>query len=166
MGQPGGINGAFGDGCANLHVDPDTGAVKLYFASFATPHPTSMDMKVASVDLATLSFGPLQSVQGGINTEHNEGHLDPLHGYMWVIYPDPGSPLTLPVLSAVLNDSDIFVSQRTETGWSRGVTAGPQINTPHEEQLPSSTADGKSLFFPSDRPGGHGNLDIYEARQL
>ncbi len=40
---------------------------------------------------------------------------------------------------------------------------GPEINTDYEEQMPSATADRRRLFFISNRPGGLGGMDIYEA---
>ncbi len=43
---------------------------------------------------------------------------------------------------------------------------GPEINTEHDEQMPSATANGSRLFFNSDRPGGYGGMDIYEAVNL
>lgn len=41
------------------------------------------------------------------------------------------------------------------------VNLGPQINSPYPESDPFLTADGKKLFFVSDRPGGYGQEDIW-----
>jgi Tol biopolymer transport system component len=40
---------------------------------------------------------------------------------------------------------------------------GSPINTEFEDTMPSATADGSRLYFNSDRPGGLGGFDIYEA---
>jgi len=45
------------------------------------------------------------------------------------------------------------------------VNAGPAINGPHSEGAPSISADGLSLYFASDRPGGQGNYDIWVAKR-
>ena len=153
-GLPGGINGAFIDSCPNLDADPGDDTARFYWVSAATADPVSLDIKVASLDLKKRKFGQPAVVGGGINSPFSEGHLDPMHGYMWVTYPDEGTPF---------GDSDIYITHRTAGGWAPGVDAGPEINSPFEEHLPSLTADGNTLFFASDRPGGHGNLDLYEA---
>jgi len=41
------------------------------------------------------------------------------------------------------------------------VNLGPQINSPYPESDPFLTADGKKLFFVTDRPGGYGQEDIW-----
>ncbi len=40
---------------------------------------------------------------------------------------------------------------------------GPPANTSANDAGPSISADGLSLFFISDRPGGYGRLDIWVA---
>ena len=45
--------------------------------------------------------------------------------------------------------------------WSQPVNIGPEINTEFDERFPTISADGLSLYFSSDRPGGFGGADIY-----
>ena len=40
-----------------------------------------------------------------------------------------------------------------------------ELNTPARDGCPILSPDGKSLFMASDRPGGHGGLDIWRARR-
>jgi Tol biopolymer transport system component len=47
--------------------------------------------------------------------------------------------------------------------WNAPVPLGPEINTESFDQQPSISADGKTLFFSSDRPGGSGAFDLYMA---
>ena len=47
--------------------------------------------------------------------------------------------------------------------WTTPVNLGPDINTEYEDTMPSATADGSRLYFMSDRPGGLGGMDIFEA---
>ena len=38
---------------------------------------------------------------------------------------------------------------------------GPTVNSPFWDNDPVVSADGLSLFFDSDRPGGHGGFDVW-----
>src|SRR5690554_848112 len=52
---------------------------------------------------------------------------------------------------------------RTAAGWSEPVNLGMPVNTPYWESQPSFSADGKTLLFVSNRPGGIGGKDIWQA---
>lgn len=56
---------------------------------------------------------------------------------------------------------DVFYSQKVGDNWSRAYNAGPTINTKYWETQPSFSADGKTLYFVSSRPGGVGGSDIW-----
>jgi outer membrane protein OmpA-like peptidoglycan-associated protein len=60
---------------------------------------------------------------------------------------------------------DIYFSRWKGDGWSMPVNAGPSINSRYSEKHPSVSADGRVLYFASDRPGGKGSYDIWMARQ-
>src|SRR6266481_10146105 len=45
--------------------------------------------------------------------------------------------------------------------WSAPVNLGSTINTTFNEQGPTLSNDGLSLYFGSDRPGGIGGFDIW-----
>jgi len=60
-------------------------------------------------------------------------------------------------------DLDIWVMEKTETGWSEPRNFGAPVNSPSNEWYPTLAADG-TLYFGSDRPGGRGATDIYRAR--
>lgn len=61
-----------------------------------------------------------------------------------------------------LGETDIFVSTKSETGWSAPVNAGSEVNTPGSEMFPFIADDG-TLYFSSDSRVGLGGLDIYSA---
>ncbi len=57
--------------------------------------------------------------------------------------------------------NDIYVTARTEKGWSEPENMGAPINTEYNDANASVSTDGKKLFFVSDRPGGSGGYDIW-----
>ena len=56
---------------------------------------------------------------------------------------------------------DVYISEKTATGWSTPVNLGEPINTGYSDKQPSISSDGKTLYFMSNRPGGKGNYDIW-----
>jgi hypothetical protein len=58
---------------------------------------------------------------------------------------------------------DIWVTMRTTTEdpWGKLANLGPIVNSSSEEVGPSISADGLSLFFASNRPGGYGSADVW-----
>ena len=63
-------------------------------------------------------------------------------------------------------DDDLYVSFFEEGKWTRPLELGDEINTKYSETTPFLSADGKTLYFSSDRPGGLGSQDIYLTRRL
>lgn len=59
---------------------------------------------------------------------------------------------------------DLWVSQRTETGWAAPQNLGPAINTPGDEVFPQVTAGGR-LYFSSNGHPGLGGMDLYYSEQ-
>jgi len=56
---------------------------------------------------------------------------------------------------------DIYVSRFKKGKWSKIEALSPNINSEYSETHASVTADGKRLYFTSDRPGGEGAMDIW-----
>jgi len=61
--------------------------------------------------------------------------------------------------------TDIYVSERSGSGWSPARPEPAPVSTEHDESYPTVTADG-SLWFLSNRPGTRGVRDLYRARPL
>jgi outer membrane protein OmpA-like peptidoglycan-associated protein len=62
--------------------------------------------------------------------------------------------------------NDLYVSSQKPDGtWSRPKRMG-NLNTPGSEDTPFLAADGVTLYFTSDRPGGLGSHDMYMSRRL
>jgi Tol biopolymer transport system component len=62
-------------------------------------------------------------------------------------------------------DLDMWVTTRTSKGspWSPPTNLGPSINTEYQEFPTSISPDGQWCYFMSDRPGGQGGGDIWQA---
>ncbi len=56
---------------------------------------------------------------------------------------------------------DLFVSYNEGGVWTTPQNMGNPINTRHYETQPSLSADGRTLYFVSDRTGGFGQEDIW-----
>ncbi|MHA8089917.1 OmpA family protein [Aquirufa antheringensis] len=63
-------------------------------------------------------------------------------------------------------DDDLYISFFEDGRWTRPLELGEEINTKYSETTPFLSADGKTLYFSSDRPGGQGSQDIYLTRRL
>lgn len=64
------------------------------------------------------------------------------------------------------DSGSIYQSTLEKGEWSTPVKLGPNINTDYRETHASMSADGKHLYFTSDRPGGFGGLDIYVSEKM
>lgn len=61
---------------------------------------------------------------------------------------------------------DIYVSKNRDDEWKPFQKLGPQINHPvYWDSQPTISADGNTLIFASDRPGGFGGIDLYISRR-
>jgi len=66
---------------------------------------------------------------------------------------------------------DIWVTERqttrqmTELVWGSPVNLGSAVNSSYQDITPGISADGLSLFFTSNRPGGSGSQDIWVSRR-
>lgn len=56
---------------------------------------------------------------------------------------------------------DLFESIRVGNEWSKPKNLGPNVNSTEWESQPSLSADGRTLYFISDRRGGIGRRDIW-----
>jgi outer membrane protein OmpA-like peptidoglycan-associated protein len=56
---------------------------------------------------------------------------------------------------------DLYYSTLEEGKWSTPRNAGSPLNSRYSEKHPSISADGRILYFTSNRPGGYGSYDIW-----
>lgn len=68
-----------------------------------------------------------------------------------------------PVAGKEKPELDIWVVDKTRTGWSESKNAGAPINSTGNEWYPTFAANG-TIYFGSDREGGRGRTDLYRSR--
>jgi tetratricopeptide (TPR) repeat protein len=56
---------------------------------------------------------------------------------------------------------DLYVSTWKDGNWSIPLNLGAGLNSRYSEKHPSISADGRKLYFASNRPGGLGSYDIW-----
>ena len=62
-----------------------------------------------------------------------------------------------------LGRCDIYISIKKGNEWTKPFDIAPPINTPGWESQPSISADGRTLYFVSNRKGGFGGYDIWKS---
>ncbi|WP_229747134.1 OmpA family protein [Mucilaginibacter galii] len=59
---------------------------------------------------------------------------------------------------------DIYITQKKGDDWSKPFNLSAPINSSGWESQPSISADGRTLYFVSNRKGGYGGYDIWKCR--
>jgi outer membrane protein OmpA-like peptidoglycan-associated protein len=62
-----------------------------------------------------------------------------------------------------LGRCDIYISQKKGDDWGKPFDISPPVNTSGWESQPSISADGRTLYFVSNRKGGYGGYDIWKS---
>jgi len=70
---------------------------------------------------------------------------------------------SLPANPAEMSPYELLTSPDFE--WSPPTSLGPTINSTDEDRHPYLSADGLTLLFDSNRPGGQGDFDIWESHR-
>ena len=61
---------------------------------------------------------------------------------------------------------DIYYSKKVGDTWSEPINCGANVNTRAWEAQPSISADGRSLYFVSNRKSGKGKMDIWKSNLI
>ncbi|HHS50185.1 MAG TPA: hypothetical protein ENN07_03630 [candidate division Zixibacteria bacterium] len=93
-----------------------------------------------------------------INTDANEGSMAVSVDGNTIIFTACGR-------KDAYGTCDLYISERVAEGWSEPRNLGRNVNSRGWDGHPSLSADGKTLFFSSDRFGGFGGRDIWLSRK-
>ncbi len=61
--------------------------------------------------------------------------------------------------------TDLYSARKIKGEWKDVQNLGPAVNSSYWDSQPSISADGNTLYFTSDRPGGQGGSDIWVAHR-
>ncbi len=64
-----------------------------------------------------------------------------------------------------LGSCDLYISKKLGDSWSKPKNLGKRVNSIYWESQPSLSADGKTLYFSSNRSGGYGGRDLWVSYQ-
>ncbi|HEY0029659.1 MAG TPA: OmpA family protein [Bacteroidia bacterium] len=109
---------------------------------------------------------PSALIGSGINTEGNEGapSLSADGQILFFVACAEDQNGTYAGGRRGYGSCDIFYSEKSGEKWTKPYNLGSTVNTNKYETQPSFSADGKTLYFVSHRPGGIGDTDIYVSR--
>jgi outer membrane protein OmpA-like peptidoglycan-associated protein len=62
-----------------------------------------------------------------------------------------------------LGRCDIYIARKSGDDWGKPYDLPSPVNTPGWESQPSISADGRTLYFVSNRKGGYGGYDIWKS---
>lgn len=95
------------------------------------------------------------SIAGSINSEFNEGTGSISGDGKTLVFSSCNRPNSF-------GDCDLYISVRSGENWSKPVNLGRTVNSAAWESQPCLSADGRTLYFSSDRgKGGLGREDIW-----
>jgi serine/threonine protein kinase/Tol biopolymer transport system component/tetratricopeptide (TPR) repeat protein len=148
-----GVNSPYTDRKAVISADNR----ELYFTSDRPGGYGSMDIWVGTRASDGDPWEPPENPGPTINTPYQDwcGWVSPDGLTLFLVSDRPGG----------YGGLDIWIATRQFKGssWGPPTNAGPSINTTHSEFLTSVSPDGKWCYFHSNRPGGYGTQDIWQA---
>lgn len=124
----------------------------LYFASSRPGGLGGKDIWVSYLD-EQMKWSEPQNLGPNINTA-NDDQCPFIHADNQTLYfTSAGWP--------GMGGGDIYISRKTDTGWTKAENLGYPINTETDDNGLAVSYDGKMAFLASNRENGFGGLDIY-----
>ena len=154
----GGVNSGFYEHSPTITTDEQT----LYFTRKERKiHPGGFEMEDEDFYISYLqidgNWSQANNLGKRVNSEFNEGAscISADGRYLFFTSCDkPGS----------FGSCDLFLARKQGDSWVNPINLGSPINSHWWESQPSFSADGRTLYFASNRKGGKGKTDIYVTR--
>jgi len=99
-------------------------------------------------------WGSASSLPGNINSNDNEGAQSLSVNGKYLFFSGCNR-------EDGIGQCDIYFSQKANGVWTKPVVLSKPLNTEYWDSHPSISADSKTFYFSSDRPGGYGAQDIW-----
>ena len=113
------------------------------------------DIYISQAESSKIWTAP-QSVSTQINSSYNEGTCSVTADGNFLIFTSCDSPDSQ-------GSCDLYSAEKVGGEWQAPKNMGTKINSSSWDSQPSLSADGRMLFFSSDRRGGFGGNDIWYA---
>jgi len=134
--------------------------LQLYFSEWGVFRPGGYggsDMWVTTRETTSDPWGTPVNLGPAVNSSaHDDGPFITADGLALFFSSDrPGG----------YGGSDMWVSTRETASdpWDTPVNLGPAVNSSDSDSVPRISADGSTLYFASNRSGGSGNFDLWQA---
>ena len=116
------------------------------------------DIYIATREAISEPFGPPQNLGAPVNSVGYGDYSPELSHDGLTLYFSSSRP-------GGLGEGDLYVTTREsiDDPWEPPQNLGPNVNTPYFEGQPSTSANGKTLYWDSVRPDGLGDFDIWMA---
>jgi OOP family OmpA-OmpF porin len=138
---------------------------ELFFVSDRPGGQGGGDIWVARRDPSNGALGGLQNLGPRVNSPADEGapsiSSDGRTIYFECFEPGPGPRCFKPDFGS----PDLWMAHRAGPGqpFGQATSLGRSVNTRFAEDFPAISSDGLTLYFSSDRPGGLGDADLWQA---
>ena len=100
-----------------------------------------------------------KNIGAPVNTRENEGAFSASPDGKYLFFTSCSRP-------GGIGRCDIWYTTRLGDKWSEPQNIGRPVNSKEWESQPSISADGVTLFFASNRPGGYGGTDIWYSKKI
>ena len=100
-----------------------------------------------------------ESISDKINSKFNEGTCTISANGRTIIFTSCSG-------RSSMGSCDLYISYKLGDSWTDPENMGVNINSRNWESQPSLSADGKLLYFVSDRSGGYGKRDIWRSKWI
>ena len=131
---------------------------QILFTKRQGAHPRYDENIYASKKDENGNWIPPYSLSANINTASNEGTCTiSADGKVLIFTSCQGR--------GSFGSCDLYISYREGKDWTRPINLGPNVNSKFWDSQPSLSADGRKLYFVSERPGGRGGRDIWVSQR-
>ncbi|MCP4261493.1 MAG: hypothetical protein GY774_28925 [Planctomycetes bacterium] len=136
-----------------------TDGLSLYFSDYLSPRPGGhgqWDIYVTTRATVSDSWGSPVNLGPAVNSSGIDASPDiSLDGL--IMFFNSGR-------SGGVGGSDIWMTKRItrNTEWETAINLGSVVNASGFDAQPNISSDGSTLYFSSERPGGSGNVDLWQ----
>lgn len=149
------VNGPYDEHSPSLRGDDKV----LFFTKNEAPKPGAprnmwLENIYSSERQSDGSWGPARKLSNEVNSRWREGAATVSPDGNYLIF-------TSCQREGGYGSCDLYIAVKRGNRWVGARNLGPQVNTKHWESQPGFAADGRTLYFSSNRPGGKGGKDIF-----